>query len=434
MSAVARIVAARRDESPVVVTSAMSGVTNELVRLSGLVQAQDRALLDDAIEALSLRHRETAESIAPGDEELVQRLEVLLRELRVLARGLRLVGTTTPRSLDAFLCFGELLAQELLVSAMRREGVEAVVVDSRRVIVTDEAFGSARPDMTLTRARAGQEVLPELSAGRTPVLGGYMGATEEGVPTTLGRGGSDLSASLLGLALEADAIEIWTDVDGLMTADPRQVSEARLVEEVTFREAAQFAAYGAKVLHPASIDPAVQGGVPVVVRNSLRPERPGTRIGPSDAGPKQPRAIVSKSGLCLLTLRAPGRLRETGFLPEVIAGLEDAGAPPFQLATGPVGVEAIVAEGAEERAAAAWLEGLGTVRIERGLGMVSVVGEALQNDPARWSRVLLIAAPFECLRVFMGPQGATLGVLVQSAALGPLVQELHEQLIVRSKA
>lgn len=432
MAAVAKIVAARREASPVVVTSAMSGVTNELVRLSGLVRAQDRGPLDDAIEALSARHVETATRLAPGDESLVQRVESLLRELRVLARGLRLVGTTTPRSLDALLGFGELLAQELLVAAMRREEVDAVVVDSRRVVVTDDAFGSARPDMERTRKRAAQHVLPELKAGRIPVLGGYMGATDDGVPTTLGRGGSDLSASLLGLALDAEAIEIWTDVDGLMTADPRQVNDARLVEEVTFREAAQFAAYGAKVLHPASIDPAVQGGVPVIVRNSLRPERPGTRIGPSGRGADEPRAIVSKSGLCLLTLRAPGRLRETGFLPEVVAGLENAGAPPFQLATGPVGIEAIIAEGSEEQAVA-WLEGLGRVRSERGLGMVCVVGEALQEDPERWSRVLSIAAPHRCLRVFMGPQGATLGLLVQSQALGPLVQELHEQLIVRSK-
>ncbi len=432
MLGTAAIVAARRVEAPVVVTSAMAGVTNELTRLHDVALSGDRDALDAGCDALRARHREVADIVAPQSADLVERLEGRLRELRVLLRGIRLIGATTPRSRDAVLGFGELLAQELLVAALARAGVDARHVDARDVVVTDATFGAARPDLEETRARAGQRVMPLVREGAVPVLGGYLGATEDGVPTTLGRGGSDLSASFIGLALQANAVEIWTDVDGMMTADPRQVPQARLVDRVTFREAAEFAAFGAKVLHPASIDPAIQGGLPVIIRNSLAPERSGTAIGPSGEGAPGARAIVSMGGLALATLRAPERLRGRGFIGDVVARLEELGASPFHLAFGPVGLETALVDGENLPRAIEWLGRQGPVSVRGDLAAVSVVGEKLVADVLSWARVLEIAADFRCLRLFQQPRGTAIGVLVERDDMPQLVRALHRRLIEES--
>lgn len=428
--AVAAIVASRTGERPLVVTSAMAGVTNELERLVDDALAGRREPLDAGWQALQRRHQEAARALAPGDAALPGRLDDTLRDLRVLLRGLRLVGTASARARDAVLGFGELLAQELLAAALREAGVATEVVDARRIVVTDAAFGAAHPDPEASRERARGILVPLIERGTVPVLGGYLGATPEGVPTTLGRGGSDLSASFLGLILGADCVEIWTDVDGLMTADPRTVPSARLVPEVTFREAAEMAAFGARVLHPASIEPAVRGGVPVVVRNSLAPDRPGTLIGRSGgAGPAGPRAIVTRRGLSLVSVRAPELIRRTGFLPDAVSRLERSGGTLFHVTVGPVGLEAVFGEAAGLEHALAPIEGA-AVAVVPDLAAVSVVGEGLARRPDLWSRVLGEAAQAaRCLRVLQAPRAAALGLLVRAAEADELARALHAALI-----
>ncbi len=427
---VAPIVAQRRDESPVVVTSAMAGVTDELDRLIERALGGHRDDVDRGWSALRARHLEAASELAPGDDRLAERLDGTLRDLRVLLRGLRLVGTASPRSRDAVLGFGEMLAQELLVTALCGAGVAAEVVDSREVVVTDAAFGAAHPAFEPTRVRAAERIGPLVARRIVPVLGGYLGATPDGVPTTLGRGGSDLSASFLGLVLDARVVEIWTDVDGLMTADPRAVPQARLVAQVTFREAAELAAFGARVLHPASIEPAVRGGIPVVVRNSLHPERPGTTIGRSgDALQASPRAVVTRRGLTLVTIRAPEQIRRSGFLSEAVTRLEGEGGTLFHLTVGPVGLEAVFGEADDLEHALAPVEGV-SVAVVPELAAVSVGGEGLAGQPGTWGRVLDEAArAARCLRVLQAPRAAALGLLVREAEADGLARALHDALI-----
>jgi aspartate kinase len=428
MRGVAAIVRGRLPERPVVVTSAMAGVTNQLQRLTETALSGDRAAMEDEADRLARRHRETALAIAPGDAALVERLDAHLRDLRVLLRGVRLLGTATPRSSDQVLGYGELLAQELLAAALRVAGAPGQVVDSREIVITDDHFGSARPQLAETRARARERLAPLAESGAVPVLGGYLGATPEGIPTTLGRGGSDLSGSVLGLALDAAAIEIWTDVDGLMSADPRVVPAARVLEQATFREAAEMAGFGAKVLHPASIDPAIHGGLPVVVRNSLAPERPGTRIGATGSTAPAVRAVASRAPLQLVALRAPGRLREEGFFADVLRTVDRPGLQPLAVMPGPVWLELLIPADPALAPALDALERYGEVRCTPGLALVAAVGEGLADAPDQWRRVLAAAGGIPLRRLVQGPHGASLGLLTGEERAAELVRALHRAL------
>ncbi|UCF68393.1 MAG: aspartate kinase [Acidobacteriota bacterium] len=431
--AAARIVEERRGEGPVVVTSAMAGVTDTLTTLVTMAREGNKEGVNAGLLGLQQRHSAAAEAIAPDDPELARRLEERLRELRVLLRGVRLLGNATPRSIDAVLGFGELLAQELLHAALVRQGAQACVVDAREVIVTDDHFGAARPDPSATATAATRLVRGLVERGRIPVLGGYLGATPDGIPTTLGRGGSDLSASVLAVALRAETVEIWTDVNGLMTGDPRLVPGARLLEAVTFREAAELAGFGAKVLHPAAIDPAVRAGIPVIVRNALAPEVTGTRIGVVGPSASRARAVAQLGGLVLVCIRAPGRIRESGFLPGLLGVLERERLLPLLIAPGPEGVD-LVFSGTERAPRVA--EGLakwGPVRTRSGLAVVAVVGEGLSRRVDLWAKVLETARGVRVQRLLQGPRGVSLGLLVREQDSPELARTLHREWVEKRR-
>lgn len=423
---VAAIVVQRAAEDPVVVTSAMAGVTNELATLLETARSGNRESLEHWMEDLAHRHLTAGEGVAPGDRELAERLDHHLRDLRVLLRGARLLGTASERASDQVLGFGELLAQELLVAALRGAGAQALLIDAREVVITDDRFGAARPDPELTRRRCLEKIIPIRRSGVIPVLGGYLGATPEGIPTTLGRGGSDLSAAVIGVALDAAGVEIWTDVDGLMSADPRVVAQARLLDKVTFREAAELAGFGAKVLHPASIDPAIQGGIPVLVRNSLDPSRPGTWIGPAESGQSPVRATVCCPGLDLLAIRAPGWRSHPGFLSRLLEGLETENLTPAGIFPGAVFLELLLP--ASPRATSILTSFGGVERVE-GLTLVVVVGEGLAERPDLWAEILACAAPSKPRRLGQGPRGSSLMLLVDEKEAANLVQRLHRRFI-----
>ncbi len=426
MRRVAGIVAAARDRRPVVVTSAMAGVTDALAGL--LETALQGGAIEEGVAAVRDRHLAVAMELAPSDAGLRGRLEALCRELRVLLRGIRLLGTTTARSADAVLGFGELLAQELLVAALAAGGVPGRVVDAREVIVTDDGFGAARPDLAATRARCAERVVPVVEAGEAPVLGGYLGGTPEGVPTTLGRGGSDLSAAVLGLALGAERVEIWTDVDGLLSGDPRVVPGARVIPEISFREASELAFFGARVLHPASIDPAIQGGLPVHVRNSLSPDRPGTVILPAPRAPRAA-AVALRRNLALVRLRAPGWRRRRGFLGDLARRIAGHGVELVHAWPGPLGIELLVPGGRAAGTLDALLAEDGERRAETGLVLVSLVGEVLARRPALWGEALALAGERGALRVVQGEGAISLGVLVPADRAEELARAWHGRFV-----
>ena len=435
IAGVARTVRERAVDDPVVVTSAMRGVTDDLTRMLDVALSGDRESLDRETASLGERHQVAAESLAPSDQRLQQRVEAHLRELRVLLRGVRLVGVATPRSVDAVLGYGELLAQELLATALRGRDLESRVVDARSVLVTDDGFGAAQPDLARTTVRADAVVRPVIASGSVPVLGGYVGATEDGVPTTLGRGGSDLSAALLGLALRADAVEIWTDVSGLMTCDPRVEPAARVLPRASFLEAAELAAYGAKVLHPASIYPAVQGGIAVVVRNSFAPSEPGTHIaanGRASSAGDEVVAVGGRSGLSRMTIRHKAGVSTSELAATLAEATGRSGQTPLFTALGSTGASYVVDAGARASELAelfARLDRVENVETEEGLAAVAIVGEGVSGCERACARLFTRAAEVGFLGLLPASSSASLAVLVHERAKEPLMRALHADLV-----
>jgi aspartokinase/homoserine dehydrogenase 1 len=294
----------------VAVVSAMSGVTNRLIEAAQRAGSGEKDQGTAVLEALRKQHEVALISLV-GKEDARKTIEEEMEE--VLAEGSRLFDGTallrelTPRTLDAISSLGERLSAPLVAGAVRELGLQSEAVDATEVIITDGFHGGAEPLMDRTREECEVRLRPLLEKGIVPVVTGFIGASTEGKLTTLGRGGSDYSATILGAAMDADEVIIWTDVDGVLTADPRLVPEARTIPVISYREAAELAFFGAKVLHPKTLKPVMQAAIPVWIRNSFAPERPGTLITPegrsTGGGVK---ALTAIQDVALISVGGPG--------------------------------------------------------------------------------------------------------------------------------
>jgi aspartokinase/homoserine dehydrogenase 1 len=301
---VASIVAGRTGR-PVVVVSAMAGVTDALIRGAQLSAGGDTTEPRRILRELEARHAVVAEELldVPERTRFEDHLEERVEEIGRLYDSLSVLGELTPRSRDAVMGFGEQLSAALLAAVLRARGLRAEAVSATMLIVTDDRFGAASPQMEPTRKRIQQHVAPLVETGTIPVITGYIAATKDGIPTTLGRSGSDRTAAIVAAGLDADEVWIWTDVDGILTADPKIVAGARTLAELSYDEAANLARFGAEVLHPRTIRPVIASGIPLRIVNSFRPEHPGTRIVPqSTPGRGISPAIVSATGMRLLAV------------------------------------------------------------------------------------------------------------------------------------
>ncbi|MDX6692568.1 MAG: bifunctional aspartokinase / homoserine dehydrogenase 1 [Blastocatellia bacterium] len=305
----AKIVAAGGGAT-VAVVSAMSGVTDRLINALKASAAGDSGAAGELGLALRAQHLAAIERLIRDDEtraRLFAEMETIIEEAASLCRGTALLRELTPRTLDAVSSAGERLSARLLASALRNLGFESVAVEATELIVTNDEHCQAEPLMSETRERARARLLPLIEAGTLPVVTGFIGATVEGTLTTLGRGGSDYSATILGAALDAEEVIIWTDVDGVLTADPRLVAGARTLREISYNEAAELAYFGAKVLHPKTLRPVSEACIPVWIRNSFEPQLPGTKITatghPTARGVK---AITAIKGVSLITVGGAG--------------------------------------------------------------------------------------------------------------------------------
>jgi aspartokinase/homoserine dehydrogenase 1 len=295
--------------SVVVVVSAMSGVTNRLIEAARRAEAGERDFVPGLIGDLRRQHGAALEALLLDPQRRAKTGEVLgdaLAGLERLLQGTALLRELTPRVLDAISGSGEQLSTPLVAGAISELGLRSVAVSATEVIVTDAHHGRAEPLMTETRQRAETRLRPLLKDGIVPVVTGFIGATKDGVPTTLGRGGSDYSATILGAALGAQETVIWTDVDGVKTADPRLVPEARTIPQISYNEAAELAYFGAKVLHPNTLRPVSAAGVPVWIRNSFAPEKPGTRITAKLSNGGGVKALTAIRDVSLITVGGPG--------------------------------------------------------------------------------------------------------------------------------
>ena len=317
IKASAALVAAEAAKRPVVaVVSAMSKITDLLLEITRHAEAGDDAGMQRGVDQLRARHLETIAELLPEADRLpvTAAVEELLMEFQRITSGMRMLGQRPPRAVDEAIAIGERLSILLVAAYLRTQGVGAAPVNAAELIVTDAVFNNASPLMAATAEKSQARLGAMLRAGQVPVVTGFKGATVDGRPTTLGRGGSDFSASILAAALDAAELWIWTDVDGIMTADPRLVPNATVLAEITYSEAAELAYAGAKVLHPRTLAPLVERKIPVWSKNSFAPSKPGTRIVDSlAAGNAGARAVTSMANVALVSLEpssgAAGGLR-----------------------------------------------------------------------------------------------------------------------------
>ncbi|PYP75563.1 MAG: lysine-sensitive aspartokinase 3 [Gemmatimonadetes bacterium] len=421
----ASIIGARRERKPVVVVSALAGATNALLAIAEQSARGQLIGALAAIESLRERHLEQSQLLLAADQavadDICAELSAMFDELAMLADALNTLGDLTPRSLDAIASLGEQMSSVLIVAAFKLRGLPAVHVDARHVVITDDAFTRAEPQPDAIAEATQRLVVPILRDGHIPVMGGYIGSAKS---NTLGRGGSDYSASLVGAALQADAIEIWTDVDGMLTADPRVVQGSQLIERIAFDEASELASFGAKVLHPNTIAPAVTKGIPVWILNSRRPEGTGTLI-TFDAPRRPVTAIAGKSGVSLVKVRSARMLLTEGFMRRLFGVFERHKTSVDVVATSEVSVSVTIDDPSRLDALMVDLREHGDVTVERNRGIVSVVGTGLADGGKAMACALTAIGDIQVHMLSLSASGINLTVVVDGEQVIPAMQRLH---------
>jgi aspartate kinase len=429
---VAEIVRSRQKLGPVVVVSAFAKVTDQLV-LTG-----QKAAAGDVDSCLQLWHTLRERHLATADEllgrklsaKIAPRLIKILAQLEEFLRGVAAVRELSPRSSDYLLSFGELLSSQIVAATLPVLGLDAVWVDSRQCVVTDATHTRASPLRKETRERSLARIAPLVKKGKIPVMGGFIAATKDGIPTTLGRGGSDYSAAIVGAALDAQCIEIWTDVEGMMTTDPRLCPDARTIKRISFNEAAELAYFGAKVLHPATLLPAIHKNIPVFVLNSRNLKSKGTRI-TEHAPPSLDtfRAITAKTGISIVNVVASRGIMVHGFLRSVFEGLDQHGASVDIVAISEVSMSFTMETKRLPKALLTELERIADVTCDDQQAIVCLVGDNIHGKPGIAASVFNTVAEAE-VNIRMISQGASeinISFVIKESDVPRAVQHLHNR-------
>ncbi len=424
----ARIVQGRLSQSPVVVVSAMAKVTDQLLSMARAAGNGDRKTALKLCRSLQERHYNTAGELL-GTALFTQfhsELGADFETLDELLRGIAAVGELTPRTTDYVSAFGEILSSKIVAAAFSALGMDSALVDARECIVTDSAHTRAAPLLEETNERLETRVAPLVKAGKVAVMGGFIGATKAGITTTIGRGGSDYSAAIVGAGLGAERIEIWTDVDGMLTTDPNLCAEARRIKVISFDEAAELAYFGAKVLHPATVLPAVQKNIPVYVLNSRNPACEGTRI--SARAPRCRnffKAIAVKKRITIVDVAAPRMQLAHGFLGSIFAAFDRHRVPVDVVSTSEVSVSLTVDSNESIPPLAADLAKLADVKYEGRKAIVCLVGENLRETPGIAARVFGELADVKIRMISQGASEINLTFVVEEDAVPGIVRRLH---------
>ncbi len=414
---VAAIVGSYRERKPVVVVSAMGKTTNALLSIaqSAVCGRRERALSE--LAGLQAFHRTEADGLG-----LDAFLDAQFQELAELVKGLAIMGELTPRATDAISSYGERLSSVIVNAVFVKHGLGSRHVDARSLIVTDSRHTQAAPLFAETYARCERELTPD----HVWVMGGFIGATEDGVTSTLGRGGSDYTASIVGAGIHADEIQIWTDVDGMLTCDPRILKGGHRIKFCSFAEAAELAYFGAKVLHPATVVPAIEHNIPVMILNSRRPRVEGTRI-VAEAVPCKnvAKAIACKRDITLVNIVSTRMLMAHGFLRRIFEVFDRFETAVDMVATTEVSVSLTIDNTAALDRILPELREIADVTVEDKQAIVSLVGDNLRHTPGVAARMFGALTPF---RIRMLSQGASLlniSFVVAGADLVPVVGALH---------
>ena len=435
---VVEIVKGASERSPVVVVSAMGKTTDALFAAA---QAAERGETEAALKALReivQRHLKTCaelwESEVPID--LRQFLEALSTQIDMLLRGVALLRELSPRSRDAIVSFGELLSSQIVAAYLHAQGSPTSWLDVRRVMRTDARFGGAEPQPTEIAALVRTELGPLMGEGRIVVTQGYIGSTKDGLTTTLGRGGSDYSASLLAAAIRASEVQIWTDVEGVLTADPRMVDAPTPILELSFREAAELAAFGARVLHPATIQPAVEADIPVTVRHTMRPDGKFSTITArgGTGSPRPATAIASRSPIQVITIESTRMLAQSGFLGRIFEVFGRLGVSVDVVATAEVSVSLTVEPNAPIEVIRKELGAFARVSVASDRALVALVGDRLKHTAGLAARVFSAISPINVEMISMGSNEINLSLVVERKDEAAAVRLLHEAIFGNGEA
>ncbi len=432
----------------VVVVSAMSKITDLLLETLRHAELGDRTAVDRSVATLRDRHVEACEDLlgtagktGKFHKIALECIEALILEFQRIANGILMLGERPPRSVDEAIAIGERLSSALLAQYLEAIDIRAEAVNASEIIVTDAVFGNASPLMDLTRRKSAERLLPLIEQGTVPVITGFNGGTVDGRPTTLGRGGSDFSASILAASLDAEELWIWTDVDGIMTADPRLVSDVAVLDQVTYAEAAELAYNGAKVLHPRTLAPLIEKRIPVWSKNSFAPDKPGTKIVSHFAEPKGPRAVTSMSDVALISMEpASADVSGTRLMARALDALALAN------------VEILVFSSSSYRQSFCFLirkhdiedalEALSAnlsielvhgylkpIEVDENVGLLAVVGEGMRGVTGLAGRIFTAISRerVNIIAIAQGSSEITIGIVVRRDGLERAVRAVHEE-------
>ena len=431
----AGIVRGRRDRgyTPIVVVSAMAKVTDQLLEATAAAAAGKRPEALAVSARLRARHQSTAAELLGTEDgaaagEMRDWVDQEFAAMDEVLRGLVAVGELTPRIRDMIVSYGERLSSYIIATAFTRLGLDAAHVDARNCIITDAQHGRAIPDDQLIEQRLRRDVLPPAAEGRTVVMGGFIGATEQGRTTTLGRGGSDFTAALVGGGIDAEAIEIWTDVDGIMTTDPRLVPGALRVKAISFEEAAELAYFGAKVLHPATILPAVKKNIPVLVLNSRNPANEGTRISAVAPHCSSPfKSIAAKKRLTIIDVVASRMLMTHGYLKSIFDIFDKHKCSIDMVSTSEVSVSLTVDSNEKLAEIAADLSLIADVKYEGRKALICLVGEDIRGRSGMAARVFGAVRHVNMRMISQGASEINMSFMIDEDDVEEAVRALHAE-------
>ena len=431
MRNVMEIVQRERHRKPIVVLSAIAGATNALLHAAHIALEGDLAKSHTELNALLERHVSLLENLIDNRSD-VQQLILTIRkrfdELKMLCQGIAILGELTNRSLDSIGSLGEQLSTMILACAMAEHGNPVELVDARTFMITDEQYGSATPLFDRIAEEAAIRIVPFVEADKIVITQGFIGATAKGVTTTLGRGGSDYSAAILGAALGAEEIQIWTDVDGVLTADPRIAPAAQKLKVISFREASELAYFGAKVLHPSTILPAVEKSIPVIVLNSKRPQSSGTRIVADPPKTKVAvKSIASKKGITVINIQSTRMLMAYGFLSSIFSVFHRHQTAVDLVSTSEVAVSLTIDNTSCLDQIVADLRAFAEVSVYEKKAIICVVGEQMRSTAGVADRVFHALNDIPVTMISQGASEINMSLVIDEEAMVQSVQQLHKE-------
>ena len=424
------IVRSKIDRQPVVVLSAISKATDTLINCANLAAAGELAKANEDIENLKTRHIEISTGLVEDEtslSELIQKLTIYFSEITDLLKGVSLLSELSPKSHVKIVSYGELMSTLITSCAMKERGINSLLLDSREFIITDNNVLKGEPNISEITLRTQNTLSASIQNGFVPVIQGFIASSMDGTPTVLGRGGSDYTASLVGMALNAEEIQIWTDVDGMLTADPGKVTGTRIISKISFEEAAEITYFGAKVLHPMTIQPAVEKNIPVWIKNSRSPETEGTIIlNYVSDNEKEVKSISCKENITVMNIFSMRMLNSYGYLRKIFEVFDRHKTSVDLITTSEVNVSVTLDNNEYLEDIKSELSEFAKVNVEKDKSLVCVVGSNIRNTKGIAAKIFGVLSDYNITMISLGSSLINISFVVDKDKLKDVLQKLHD--------